>query len=190
MQIYSVFYLFFFISNLKDVGLTPENRLLHRAPPKHQGCWACCSWVRCLRGVWKRIEHDGEAIAGTRTPCVWCGISQQGHHFRGLSGVTLTSAPAGNQTRAALARSKALNHYPVVAAYFWHVWYAGSSTVYTSKIYSIPTPLPYQGSAQLPHHDKKYFAQKRKTTRLCYSIVLFLFGYSTLMKRRHTVNIM
>ena len=29
---------------------------------------------------------------------------------------------------AALARSKALNHYPVVAAYFWHVQCAGCST--------------------------------------------------------------
>ena len=29
---------------------------------------------------------------------------------------------------AALARSKALNHYPVVATYFRHVWCAGCST--------------------------------------------------------------
>ena len=48
--------------------------------------------------------------------------------FRGLSGVTLTSAPVGNLTRAALARSKALNHYPVVAAYIWQVGCAGFST--------------------------------------------------------------
>ena len=35
--------------------------------------------------------------------------------------VTPTSAPAWDRTGAALARSKRLNHYPVVAAYFWHV---------------------------------------------------------------------
>ena len=39
-----------------------------------------------------------------------------------------TSAPASDQKGAALARSKALNHYPVVAAYFWQLRCAGSST--------------------------------------------------------------
>ena len=48
--------------------------------------------------------------------------------FRGLSGVTLTSAPAWKRPEAALARCKALNHYPIVATYFWQVRYAGSST--------------------------------------------------------------
>ena len=92
--------------------------------------WSCCSWVRCLRGVLRRrIEHGEGATAQTWTPCVWCGISCRGHHFRGLSGVTLTSAPDGNQTTAALARSIALNHSLEVAAYFCHVQYACSSTV-------------------------------------------------------------
>ena len=36
--------------------------------------------------------------------------------------VTPTSALAWDRSGAALARSKRLNHYPVVAAYFWHVW--------------------------------------------------------------------
>ena len=101
--------------------------------------WAGCLWVRCLRRVWKRrIEHGGGAAAQTRTPCVWCGISHWGHHFRGLSDVTLISGPAGNQTGATLARSKALNHYPMVAAYFWKVWYAGSSTpvIFTPALFS------------------------------------------------------
>ena len=48
--------------------------------------------------------------------------------FRGLSGVTLTSAPAWKRPEAALARCKALNHYPIVETYFWQVRYAGSST--------------------------------------------------------------
>ena len=39
-----------------------------------------------------------------------------------------TSAPAWDRTGAALARSKALNHYPVVAVYFWQMRCAGSST--------------------------------------------------------------
>ena len=40
--------------------------------------------------------------------------------YRGLSGTTLNFCTARNQTGAALARSKHLNHsqYPVVAAYF------------------------------------------------------------------------
>ena len=43
--------------------------------------------------------------------------------------VSPTSAPAWDQTGAALARSKRLNHYPVVAAYFWHARRAGCSTI-------------------------------------------------------------
>ena len=35
---------------------------------------------------------------------------------------------AWERSGAALARSKALNHYPIVAAYFWQVRGAGSST--------------------------------------------------------------
>ena len=35
--------------------------------------------------------------------------------------VSPISTPAWDRTRAALARSKCLNHYPVVTAYFWHV---------------------------------------------------------------------
>ena len=44
----------------------------------------------------------------------------------GLTGVTLPSALAWDRTEAALARIKALNHYPVVAAYeyFLQVWCA------------------------------------------------------------------
>ena len=42
--------------------------------------------------------------------------------------VSPTSAPAWDQTVAAPVRSKRLNHYPVVAAYFMHVRRAGSST--------------------------------------------------------------
>ena len=34
--------------------------------------------------------------------------------------------------------------------------------ILSTQIRNIPTPLPYQGSAQLPHHDKKYSAQKRR----------------------------
>ena len=34
--------------------------------------------------------------------------------------------------------------------------------ILSAQIRNIPTPLPYQGSAQLPHHDKKYSAQKRR----------------------------
>ena len=44
-----------------------------------------------------------------------------------------TSAPAWDRTGAALARSKALNHYHVVAAYYRQVQCAGSSTQYQNK---------------------------------------------------------
>ena len=44
------------------------------------------------------------------------------------AGIAPTSATAWDRTRAALAWSKALNHYPVVAAYFRKVRCAGSST--------------------------------------------------------------
>ena len=57
--------------------------------------------------------------------------------FRGLSGPALTSALAGNQTRAALARSKALNHYLVVAAFFGQVWCAVSSTGLSPRLLSM-----------------------------------------------------
>ena len=41
-----------------------------------------------------------------------------GHHFGGLCASAPTTALAWDQTGAALARSKALYHFPVVAAYF------------------------------------------------------------------------
>ena len=34
--------------------------------------------------------------------------------------------------------------------------------ILSAQIRNIPTPLPYQGSAQVPHHDTKYSAQKRR----------------------------
>ena len=55
---------------------------------------------------WRSGCSDSDTVSD-----VW--ISRGGHHFRGLSDVTLTSASAGNRTKTALARSKALNHYPV-----------------------------------------------------------------------------
>ena len=55
-------------------------------------------------------------------------ISHRGHAFGILYASAPTSALAWDRTRAALARSKALNHDPVVAAYFCQVWRAVSST--------------------------------------------------------------
>ena len=43
-------------------------------------------------------------------------------------------APAWDRIGASLARSKALNHYPVVAAYFWKVWCAGYFTALPPSI--------------------------------------------------------
>ena len=48
--------------------------------------------------------------------------------LRRIIRVSPTSAPVWDRTGAALARSKRLNYYPVVGAYFWNVRGAGSST--------------------------------------------------------------
>ena len=41
--------------------------------------------------------------------------------FGGIIRISSTSASAWERTGTALARSKRLNHYPVVATYLWHV---------------------------------------------------------------------
>ena len=65
-----------------------------------------CSWVRCLK---RSVEESREKCMLQRglAQCAACGnscnmrnfwISRRGHHFRGLSGVTLSSAPTGVRT--------------------------------------------------------------------------------------------
>ena len=40
-----------------------------------------------------------------------------------------------------------------------------------TQIRNIPTALPYQGSAELPHHGKKYSAQKRRLGFVTFSLI-------------------
>ena len=79
--------------------------------------------MRCLRGVWRRrIVPVEERLLGLGH-CVWfVNITAGSPLWRTVVvGSNFCSGLGLNQ--ASLARSKALNHYLVVAAaYFWQVW--------------------------------------------------------------------
>ena len=95
------------------------------ATPKHQDCeHGALSGLLVSEMLKRSVE---EQLLGLGH-CVWFVNITSGSPLWRIVRITPTSAPAWDRTGAALASSKCLNHYPVVAAYFWQVWWAGSST--------------------------------------------------------------
>ena len=78
--------------------------------------WRSPKWYECQGPIRKQFVLSWDNA--------WNNISI----FWRIVRVSPTSALAWDRIGAALARSKCHNHYPVVAAYFRHVRWAGSST--------------------------------------------------------------